>query len=72
MQPIATASCYLLILYLLPCSFMKDRYVTKLNEHFSSRGIRVDRRHLLFTDWEVDEAGRAFGIEGVEEVCLAN
>ena len=53
-------------------SFMKDRYVTKLNEHFSSRGIRVERRHLLFTDWEVDEAGRAFGIEGVEEVCLAN
>lgn len=51
-----------------PVGFMKDRYVTKLNEHFSSRGIRVDRRHLLFTDWEVDEAGRAFGIEGVEEV----
>ena len=42
----------------------------KLNEHFSSSSsyIRIKKEHLLFTDWEVDEEGRAFGIEGVEEV----
>ena len=47
---------------------MKDRYVSKLNEHFSRRGIRLQKQHLLFTDWQVDAEGRAFGLEGVEEV----
>jgi len=51
-----------------PISFMKERYAMKLNEHFSNSYIRIKKDHLLFTDWEVDEEGRAFGIEGIEEV----
>ena len=47
---------------------MKERYVKKLNDHFTDTGIRLQRQHLMFTDWEVDEAGRAFGLSGVEEV----
>ena len=51
-----------------PINFMKERYASKLNEHFSNSYIRIKKEHLLFTDWEVDEEGRAFGIEGVDEV----
>ena len=48
--------------------FMKERYIKKLNDHFTDTGITLQRQHLMFTDWEVDEAGRAFGLAGVEEV----
>ena len=51
-----------------PISYMKERYSTKLNEYFSNTYIRIKKENLLFTDWEVDHEGRAFGIEGVEEV----
>ena len=51
-----------------PINFMKERYAAKLNEHFNSSCIRVKKEHLLFTDWEVSESGRMFGIEGVDEV----
>ena len=51
-----------------PVSYMKDRYIAKLNEHFTDSGIRLQRHHLLFTDWEVEQEGRAFGLVGVEEV----
>ena len=47
---------------------MKERYIKKLNDHFTDTGIRLQRQHLMFTDWEVDEAGRSFGLAGVEEV----
>ena len=47
---------------------MKERYIKKLNDHFTDSGIRLQRHHLMFTDWEVDEEGRAFGLAGVEEV----
>ena len=47
---------------------MKERYIKKLNDHFTDIGIRLQRQHLMFTDWEVDEVGRAFGLAGVEEV----
>ena len=47
---------------------MKERYIKKLNDHFTDSGIRLQRHHLMFTDWEVDEVGRAFGLAGVEEV----
>ena len=47
---------------------MKERYIKKLNNHFTDTGIRLQRQHLMFTDWEVDEAGRGFGLVGVEEV----
>jgi hypothetical protein len=48
--------------------FMKERYVKKLNDHFTDTGIRLQKQHILFTDWEVEAEGRAFGLEGVEEV----
>ena len=51
-----------------PITFMKERYASKLNEHFSNSYIRNKKEPLLFTDWEVDEEGRAFGIEGVDEI----
>ena len=51
-----------------PILYMKDRYIAKLNEHFSNGNIRVRREHLLFTDWELSEEGRLFGLEGVEEI----
>lgn len=51
-----------------PKRFMKERYIKKLNDHFTETGIRLQRQHLMFTDWEVDEVGRAFGLAGVEEV----
>jgi len=51
-----------------PVSYMKDRYIGKLNEYFTDSGVRLQRHHLLFTDWEVEQEGRAFGLVGVEEV----
>ena len=45
---------------------MKERYIKKLNEHFTDTGIRLQRQHLMFTDWEVDEDGRAFGLAGLK------
>jgi len=51
-----------------PINFMKERYALKLNEYFNNSYVRIKKENLLFTDWEVDEEGRAFGIEGVEEV----
>ena len=51
-----------------PINYMKERYASKLDEHFSHSYIRIKKEHFLFTDWEVDDDGRAFGIEGVDEV----
>ena len=51
-----------------PISYMKERYASKLNEHFSNSYIKVKKEHLLFTDWEVTEEGKVFGIEGVEDI----
>lgn len=51
-----------------PIMFMKERYVSKLNAHFTDTGIRLQKQHILFTDWEVDQDGRGFGLAGVEEV----
>ena len=51
-----------------PIRFMKERYASKLNEHFTNSYIRIKKEHLLFTDWEVSTHGRQFGIEGVEEI----
>merc|ERR1711892_180659 len=51
-----------------PINFMKERYALKLNEYFNNSYVRIKKENLLFTDWEVDEEGRVFGIEGVEEV----
>ena len=51
-----------------PISYMKERYASKLNEHFSSSYIKVKKEHLLFTDWEVTDEGKVFGIEGVEDI----
>ena len=44
------------------------RYVSKLNQHFSNSSIQMSQEHLLFTDWELDQEGRQFGLQGVEEV----
>ena len=51
-----------------PVDFMKERYVKKLNEHFQNNNVRLTMEMILFTDWEIGEEGRAFGLEGVEEV----
>ena len=51
-----------------PIAFMKERYVSKLTEHFSGGNIRVRKEQFFFTDWEVSEDGRSFGIEGVEDI----
>ena len=51
-----------------PIAFMKERYVSKLTEHFSGGNIRVRKEQFFFTDWEVSEDGRRFGIEGVEDI----
>ena len=47
---------------------MKERYIKRLNDYFTDSSIQLQRHHLMFTDWEVDEEGRAFGLAGVEEV----
>ena len=53
-----------------PLDFMKTRYLKKLNEHFESvaSNLVVRKEMILFTDWELGEEGRAFGLEGIEEV----
>ena len=51
-----------------PINFMKERYVSKLTEHFSGGYIRVRKEQFFFTDWELSEEGKIFGIEGVEDI----
>ena len=51
-----------------PVNFMKERYISKLSEHFTNSYVRVRKEQLFFTDWELSEEGRIFGIQGVEDI----
>ena len=51
-----------------PINFMKERYVSKLTEHFNGRNISLKKEQFFFTDWEVSDEGKKFGIEGVEDI----
>ena len=51
-----------------PIDFMKQRYITKLNEHFTDTHVKVKTEHIFFTDWEIGDDGRSFGIEGIDEI----
>ena len=45
-----------------------SRYVYKLNQHFSHTSIQMRKEHIYFTDWELDQEGREYGFQGVEDV----
>ncbi|XP_075241655.1 uncharacterized protein LOC142336627 [Convolutriloba macropyga] len=51
-----------------PIDFMKERYITKLNEHFTDRKIKMKKEHIFFTDWEAGQEARDFGIEGIDAI----
>ena len=51
-----------------PINFMKERYISKLGEHFTNSYVRVRKEQLFFTDWELSNEGRMFGIQGVEDI----
>merc|ERR1712226_747107 len=51
-----------------PIDYMKDRYISKLNEHFSDKNIQVKKEHIFFTDWKAGQEARDFGIESIEDI----
>ena len=39
-----------------------------LSEHFTNSNVRVSKEQLFFTDWELSEEGRIFGIQSVDDI----
>ena len=50
-----------------PVEYLKQRFASRLNEHYEGKGFAVAKERIFFTDWEVGDRPdlRALGICGV-------